>query len=465
MTSSTSFRIPDVDAIRERIARYDRPGPRYTSYPTAPVFTDEFGGEDFRRALAQCRDREISLYIHVPFCERLCSYCACNKRITQDHSVAAPYLDALEKEVDLVAESLGGPRQSVQLAVGGGTPTFFSPEELDRMCGIVDSRFPPVRDAERSIEVDPRVTTREQLAVLAERGFNRISMGVQDFSERVQRAVNRIQSREQTEKLAREARELGFGSVNFDLIYGLPFQTVESFSETVDRVIETRPERIALYSYAHVTWISKAQRGFEKKDLPGPERKLAVFLAAVERFEKAGYRFLGLDHFALPEDELSLAAETGDLRRNFMGYTTRAGVDAIAFGASGISETADAYAQSVREPGEWQERLSSGDLATLRGWWLSDDDKRRKWLIQHLMCQGEVDPAAYRARFGEELTDRIPDIEARLHPFVEDDLLVAENGGYVVTPLGRLFLRVLAMEFDAYLPGQTGERPMFSRTV
>lgn len=463
--SGTSFPVPNPDEIRERIARYDRPGPRYTSYPTAPIWTEEFGSDAYREALGRCRDPEISLYVHVPFCERLCSFCACNRKITQDHSVAGPYLDAIEREADLVSEAIGEERRSVQLAVGGGTPTFLSPEELARMCRILDTRFAPIEGAERSIEVDPRVTTHEQLEVLAEHGFNRLSLGVQDFAPQVQKAIHRTQSREQTEKLTVDARALGFQSVNFDLIYGLPFQTVETFGETVDRVIETRPDRIALYSYAHVTWISKAQRGFEKKDLPGPERKLAVFLTAIERFERAGYRFLGLDHFALPEDELSTSAETGDLRRNFMGYTTRAGVDAIAFGASAISETADAYAQSARDPGDYQERLGEGRLATLRGWRLTEDDQRRKWLIFRLMCQGEIDPVAYETTFGEPLAERIPDLDARLGPFVEDGLLDVDGARYALTPLGRLFLRVIAMTFDAYLPKEPGERPMFSRTV
>jgi oxygen-independent coproporphyrinogen-3 oxidase len=365
----------------------------------------------------------------------------------------------------MAAESIGGRSRSVQLAVGGGTPTFLSPAELDRMCKIMDARFPPEDDAERSIEVDPRVTTHEQLEVLAANGFNRISMGVQDFATVVQEAIRRIQSREQTEKLARDARDLGFLSVNFDLIYGLPFQTVESFRDSVDQVIEMRPDRIALYSYAHVTWISKQQRGFENKDLPEPERKAAILLAAIERFDRAGYRYLGLDHFALPEDELATAALTGDLRRNFMGYTTKAGVDALAFGASGISETGEAYAQSMRDPKEWQERIESGHLPTLRGWWLSEDDKRRKWLIHRLMCQGEVSPSRYQEKFGESLTDRIPDLHAQLAPFVEDQLLSVLTDTYRLEPLGRVFLRVIAMTFDAYLPGQTGERPMFSRTV
>jgi oxygen-independent coproporphyrinogen-3 oxidase len=459
------FAVPDVEEVRVRIPRYDRPGPRYTSYPTAPVFSEEFGDEDFRRALSLCRDRLLSVYIHIPFCERLCGFCACNRRITQDHSVAQPYLDAMQRQVDRTAEAIGGNRRTAQLSVGGGTPTFLSADELDRMCKILDARFPPEPDAERSIEVDPRVTTREQLAALQANGFNRISMGVQDFSPVVQKAVRRNQTQEQTERLTREARERGFLSINYDLIYGLPFQTVETFRETVERVIENRPDRIALYSYAHVTWISKQQRGFENKDLPEPERKVAILLTAVEGFEKAGYRFLGLDHFSLPDDELAIAAETGDLRRNFMGYTTKEGVDLVAFGASGISETAEAYAQSARDATEWQGRIAEGSLATMRGWWLSEDDKRRKWLIHRLMCQGEVSPSEYEARFGEALSDRITDLHERLAPFVDDALLTVENGAYRVTPIGRVFLRVLAMTFDAYLPGQTGDRPMFSRTV
>ncbi|MEE8557780.1 MAG: oxygen-independent coproporphyrinogen III oxidase [Myxococcota bacterium] len=465
MTYTARFAIPSPEEIGKRIPVYDRPGPRYTSYPTAPVFSEEFGEADFKRALGRCRSATLSLYIHIPFCERLCSFCACNRTITRDHSVATAYLDALDREVDLAAAVIGGSPRAVQLAIGGGTPTFLSPEELARLCQIVDSRFPAADSAERSIEVDPRVTTREQLEVLAERGFNRISLGVQDFATPVQEAIRRVQSREETEAVAVAARELGMGSVNFDLIYGLPFQTVESFCETVDQVIRIRPDRIALYSYAHVTWISKQQRGFEKKDLPEPERKVAILLAATERFEKAGYRFLGLDHFAVPEDPLAVAAETGDLRRNFMGYTTQAGVDLIAFGASGISETADAYAQSLRDTSEWQGRLEEGHLATMRGWWLSDDDKRRKWLIQRLMCQGEVNAALYRSTFEEELSDRIPELQKALAPFVEDGLMTVDQEIYRVEPLGRVFLRVLAMTFDAYLPGQEGGRPMFSRTV
>lgn len=457
--------LPDFEEARRYISKYDKAGPRYTSYPTAPVWTEDFGEEEFRDALARARNRELSTYIHIPFCERMCTFCACNRMITQDHTIGTLYLDGMEREAEMLATSIGGERRSVQLAVGGGTPTWLSAEELGRMCRIVDTYFPPVPDAERSIEVDPRVTTREQLEVLAEHGLNRISLGVQDFTPKVQKAINRVQSFEQTEQVTRIARELGYHSVNFDLIYGLPFQTVETWDQTLDRVIELRPDRIALYSYAHVTWIVKSQRGFENKDLPPAERKLAIMLRASQRLAQAGYRFLGMDHFALPEDELCVSAASGDLRRNFNGYTIRAGVDLVALGASGISELADAYAQSERTYEPWRERVMSGHLATMRGWRLSDDDVRRKWLIHRLMCQGEVSAPNYEATFGEALVDRVPNLHERLAPFVEDDVLLLDGDVYRVTPLGRLFLRVIAMSFDAYPPEPNLERPIYSRTV
>ncbi|MFQ5513703.1 MAG: oxygen-independent coproporphyrinogen III oxidase [Myxococcota bacterium] len=457
--------LPDLEQARRLIAKYDRPGPRYTSYPTAPVFSENFGEKEFRAALRRARDRELSLYIHIPFCERLCTYCACNRTITQDHSRGDEYLDGIELEAERLAQAIGGERRSIQLAVGGGTPTFLSADQLDRMCRILDARFPPFRGAERSVEVDPRVTTRGQLAVLAEHGFNRVSLGVQDFSPKVQRAVNRVQSVEETERLTQDARELGYQSVNFDLIYGLPFQTIDSFNRTLDEVLRIRPDRIAFFSYAHVTWIQKSQRGFENKDLPPAERKIAIMLYASQRFLDAGYVFLGLDHFARPDDELCRAATAGGLRRNFNGYTTQAGVDLVALGASAISELADAYAQSERDPERWAERLRAGGLATLRGWQLSDDDLKRKWLIQRLMCQGEISPESYLECFGEALEGRIPDLGPRLAPFAEDGLLEKEGDGFRVTPLGRLFLRVIAMSFDAYLSETDDSRPMYSRTV
>jgi oxygen-independent coproporphyrinogen-3 oxidase len=462
-----AFLPPDAETLRALIPRYDRPGPRYTSYPTAPVWTDDFGAADYREALgrAAARAAGLSLYVHVPYCEQLCTYCACNRTIQRDHAVAVPYLDRLEREIDAVADLLGTGASHAQLAIGGGTPTYLSAGQLARLARRLDARFPPEPGAERSIEVDPRVTTDEQLAALAEHGFNRISLGVQDLSPVVQRAIHRVQSLEQTAAVTETARGLGFGSVNFDLIYGLPFQTPESFATTLDAVIALAPDRIALYGYAHVTWVSKQQRGFERKDLPGPERKLAIFLEAIRRLGDAGYRFLGLDHFARPDDPLARAAEAGTLQRNFMGYTTRRAHDLVGFGPSAISELADAYAQSRREPEPWGEAVDDEGLATCRGWRLDADDLRRKWLIQSLMCRGEIDPAAYAAHFEEPLEARVPGLAARLAPFEADGLLVADGGAWRLTFLGRLFLRNIAMTFDAHLEAPSAERPRYSRTV
>jgi oxygen-independent coproporphyrinogen-3 oxidase len=465
MNVDTAFELPDPARIEPLIERYLGPGPRYTSYPTAPVWTEAFGAVEFDKALRDARPREFSVYVHVPFCESLCSYCACNREIQRDHSVAEPYLDALEIEVERVAAALESAASSVQLAVGGGTPTYLSPAQLDRMCDIVDRRFPPAEGGERSIEIDPRVTNVAQLETLAARGFNRISLGVQDLSPRVQQAIRRIQSREQTEQIAEAARGLGFRSVNFDLIYGLPYQTLESFGETLDSVIEMRPDRIALYGYAHVTWVSKQQRGFERGDLPSASEKVALLLLAIERLGEVGYGFLGLDHFALPDDELFEAARNGELHRNFMGYTTRGGEGLIGFGPSAISELSSCYAQSGRTTGDWSERLGAGKLATMRGWALSDDDLRRRWLIQRLMCQGEIDREAYAAAWGEALRERVPDLDASLAPFEADGLILPHASGWRLTALGRIFARPVAMTFDAHLAGQADGAPRYSQTV
>jgi oxygen-independent coproporphyrinogen-3 oxidase len=453
---AVDFALPDPARLRALVERYDRRAPRYTSYPPAPVWRDDFGEAEYRAALARVGGAELSVYVHVPFCERLCTFCACNRIITQDHGVAAPYLEALAREAEAIARALPRTLRGVQLALGGGSPSFLRPDELARLVAIVDGAFPRAAGAERSIELDPRNTTRAQVEVLAQHGFERVSLGVQDLSPEVQRAIHRIQSREQTETLARTARDLGVRSVNFDLIYGLPYQTVASFDGTLDSVIDVRPDRIALYAYAHVTWVAKQQRGFETKDLPSPEERIAIFRRAVERLTGAGYRFLGLDHFALPDDDLSRAADDGTLRRNFMGYTTRAGVDLVGLGPSGISELADAYAQSVREPGAWQERLAAGRLPTLRGWRMTDDDLRRKALIQRLLCQGTIDAVAAD----------LPGLLQRLAPFEADGLVERSASGWAVTPLGRLFLRPIATALDAYFTPDDASAPRtYSRAV
>ena len=460
--------LPDATRIRELVRKYNRPGPRYTSYPTAPSWSDAFGEAEFRAALGRRSADELAIYVHIPFCESLCSYCACNREIVRHREVVEPYLDNLAREAAALAEACGGGRTCAQLALGGGTPTYLDEAQLARLCEIVDQHFPPAAGAERSVEVDPRVTSSGQLEVLARYGFNRISLGVQDLAPVVQRAIRRVQSLEQTASITQAARELGYESVNYDLIYGLPFQTVDSFGETLDRVLDQLPDRIALYSYAHVTWVSKQQRGFERGDLPDAERKLAIFTSAMSRLTQAGYVYLGLDHFVRPEDSLHVAAGSGDLRRNFMGYTTGAALDVVALGPSGISELRDVYAQSARSSEDWGKCLSEGRLATQRGWVLSTDDTRRRWLIQRLMCHGDIDRPAYREAFGEELSERIPDLAARLAPFEQDALLESSASGWRLTPEGRVLMRPIAMTFDAYLESPSASAaapPRFSQTV
>jgi oxygen-independent coproporphyrinogen-3 oxidase len=486
--STGGIGLPDTERIRELVAKYDRPGPRYTSYPTAPSWSDSFGETALRAALRRRGADRLAIYVHIPFCESLCTYCACNREIVRRRDVVEPYLDNLAREAEAVADACGtgtwsstgtrtgtgtasasgGGRECAQLALGGGTPTYLDPHQLARLCEIVDRHFPPADGAERSVEVDPRVTSRAQLEVLARYGFNRISLGVQDLSPVVQRAIHRVQSLEQTASITQAARELGYESVNYDLIYGLPFQTVESFAETLDQVLGQQPDRIALYSYAHVTWVSKQQRGFERGDLPDAQLKLEIFLAAMSRLTQAGYLYLGLDHFVRPGDSLDIAASTGDLRRNFMGYTTGAPLDVVALGPSGISELRDVYAQSARSSADWGQCIAEGRLATQRGWALSGDDIMRRWLIQRLMCHGDIDRDDYRAAFGEQLQDRIPDLAERLSPFESDGLLTSFESGWRLTPEGRVLMRPIAMVFDAYLDPKSATAPRsqrFSRTV
>jgi len=460
----------DLEHAEQILPRYAGEGPRYTSYPTAPVWDESYGPEQVRAELGR-RDIDpgdgLSLYVHVPFCESLCHFCACNKLVTRNRDLAAAYLDTLEREVSAVREALAVPRPATQQHWGGGTPTYLSPEQVRRLYHTVTDAFPMAPGAEISIEVDPRVTTAEHVGALRECGFNRISMGVQDFDPRVQEAVHRIQPVAQTRALVERARAEGFASVNFDLIYGLPYQTERTFDATLDAVLDLAPDRLALYSYAHVTWLAKQQRGFEKKDLPAADTKLRIFLLAIRRFLEAGYRFVGLDHFALPEDELCRALEDRTLRRNFMGHTTQAGVDLLGFGPSAISELRGAYAQSERQLAAWDEAVRARGLATLRGHRLTRDDRERRWVIGRILCHAELRAGEFEREFGRRFAEAYAAELRSLEPAAADGLVdVAVDGSLRVTPLGRLLVRNLAMAFDAYLPGQRqAGRPMFSKTV
>lgn len=460
----------DLERLASLLPKYDVAGPRYTSYPTVPVWSDSYGADQFEAALGridQNASRNLALYIHIPFCSELCHYCACNRVITKNEELPKRFLSVIAEEIEAVRACLPAEARASQIHLGGGTPTHLDPAQLGELMGSVTRAFPPTEDAELSIEVDPRVTTDAHVEALRSWGFNRISLGVQDFDPRVQQAIHRIQSPETVGALTESSRRAKFSSVNFDLIYGLPFQTVASFDRTLDQVFKLQPDRVALYSYAHVTWLAKQQRGFERIDLPSSDLKLEIMLHAIRRFLDEGYVHIGMDHFAKRDEALAQAAATGQLRRNFMGYTTQASGDLIGLGPSAISECAGQYAQSHRKLADWEDAVSKGGLPTMRGHSLSDEDRRRSWVIRQIMCAGRVAGEAYRKEFGRELGDDFSTELGSMDQVVRDGLVVLEaDDGFRVTPTGNLLLRNLAMIFDAYLPSQReGGQPMFSKTV
>jgi oxygen-independent coproporphyrinogen-3 oxidase len=432
--------------------------PRHTSYPTPPAWADEFGPADYRAALVRsaAERRPLSVYVHVPFCERLCYYCACTKEIVPAGrrtaaDPSAAYLEGLEREADRVADVLrGGTVHQVHL--GGGTPTFLAPEGLERLGAILADRFAVHPDAEVAAEIDPRVTTAEHLAALRGLGFNRVSLGVQDFDPRVQAAVNRVQPFGVVEEAVHRCRALGFASVNFDLIYGLPFQTPASMAATLDKVLELAPDRVAFYRLALIPEMFRVQNAFRRADLPQGEAALALNLLAVNRFLAAGYEFVGLDHFARPTEPLAAAARDGTVRRTFQGMTTGRGLDVIGLGPSAIGLLDDAFAQNVKESGPWREVVGR-DFATHRGLRLSPDDRIRRDLLQELYGRGEVDAAAFAAAHGVEFGDYFADELDRLAELEADGLVEVDRAGVRLTPvLGRLLVRVVAAVFDRYLP-------------
>jgi len=371
------------------ICKYSTSGPRYTSYPTAPQWQEQVSEKHYREELgkgfSKKSDEELALYVHIPFCEQLCYYCGCNIQVTKDHSRSKSYLEALLREVEIVAQELGSQKVLSQISWGGGTPTFFSVEEIERLHRGILKHFSVAPSAEISIEIDPRVTSDEQLSTLRNLGFNRASLGVQDFNEAVQRAVNRLQSAEMTQKMLQTCHGLGFSGVNFDLIYGLPLQTFDTFSKTVEDVIRIKPDRIALYNYAHLPSLRPHQKILEKMKMPDAEERVSIFTHAYEALLAAGYRSIGMDHFALETDEMFVALKDGRLYRNFMGYTVKKGAGLLGIGASAIGESENCYFQNTRETRSYEERIQQTGLASLRGCLLSQDDKERKWVIQSLM--------------------------------------------------------------------------------
>ncbi len=449
--NATEIELPGEALLR----RFDHPGPRYTSYPTADRFVEAFDAAAFSARLATRGDQAapppLSVYVHVPFCDKVCFYCACNKVVTRHHSRAAEYLEALELEADLVCAVMTGPRALDQLHFGGGTPTFLSNDELERLMAMLTQRFPLAKNAECSIEVDPRSTPPDKVQTLAALGFNRISVGVQDFDPLVQKAVNRLQGYEMTRATIESARASGFKSVNLDLIYGLPKQTRESFSSTLDRVLELSPERIALYHYAHLPERFKPQRRIVAAELPPAEEKMNIMLDAIGRLTAAGYRYIGMDHFAKTTDDLARAQVLGRLHRNFQGYSTRPDCDLIGLGVSSISKVGATYAQNARELPDYYDRLRAGQLPIVRGVLLDRDDLVRRAVIMALMCHLELSKesieAAHLIQFDEYFRRELDE----LRTFEEVGLVKVSPNWINVLPKGKLLIRAVAMVFDRYL--------------
>ncbi len=455
----------------ELLLKHDRPGPRYTSYPTAVEFSESYGEAAYRTSLLEAagrRDEPLSLYLHIPFCKERCTFCGCNVIITKKHEVASEYLTYLHREIRAVAQILDGRRKVVQYHWGGGTPTYLNTAEMRALQAVVRECFDLQPDAEVAIEVDPKVTTLEQIDTLLEMGFNRLSMGVQDFTPEVQVAVNRNQTEAETRVLYEYARKAGFGSINFDFIYGLPLQTVPTFRRSLETAIGMRPERVAIYSFAHVPWIKGNQKTIDPSDLPSPEVKMELFCLARQSFLDAGYRAVGMDHFALPEDELSRAVENRTLHRNFMGYTVKTAPDMIGFGVSSIGDVSGAYAQNTKKLSVYYRDLEAGRLPVERGYRLSDDDQVRRFVITRIMCNAHLDTRAVEERFGIDFgryfATEIDELRAP-GGLVEQGFLSVEPDALDLQPLGRLFVRNVAMVFDRYLRDKKTDKPVFSRTV
>jgi oxygen-independent coproporphyrinogen-3 oxidase len=458
----------DADLAR----RYDRPGPRYTSYPTAPQFNAAFGEAQLREAVQASNEepipRRLSLYVHVPFCFSPCFYCGCNRIITRDLGRSEGYLARLYREIALIAPTFDRDREVIQLHFGGGTPNFLNPTQLADTVDVLRRQFhfADRRDSDISIEIDPRFCDPAWMPALAAAGFNRASLGVQDFDPKVQEAVNRIQSVQETRAVVDAARSAGFRSVNIDLIYGLPGQNLEGFGKTLDIVTEIRPDRLAVYSYAHMPHLFKPQKQIDEALLLDGDAKLALLQLAVEKLTAAGYVYIGMDHFALPDDDLAQAQQRGGLHRNFMGYTTHADSDLIGLGVSAISHIGNTFSQNPRDLPSWEIAIDSGKLPVFRGMRMSEDDTLRADLIQSLMCQGQIPVAALERRYGIQFEDYFASALEQLQPLQEDGLVRFGQGNIEATSQGRLLLRNIAMCFDQYLtPPAADTKPRFSRAI
>ena len=454
----------DFDVLK----RFNQQGPRYTSYPTAPMFSPEFTSDDFRKEIVATNtlsDRPLSLYLHFPFCAKLCYFCGCTMRVTHDRKLISQYNDYIKRELDIIAPLVSRDRKVVQMHWGGGTPSYLLPEEIREIGNYIKERFTFDNDIEASVEIDPRNMVRDHIEAFAEAGFNRTSFGVQDFNLQVQQAINRVQSEEITRQVVIWAREFGFQSINLDLIYGLPYQTLETFAETVEKVINISPERIAVFNYAHVPWLKKHQAVMNQEAMPSPDQRLAILEMTSEKLADAGYEYIGMDHFAKPTDELAIAQKEGTLYRNFQGYSTKAGADLYAFGMSAISQFENIYAQNNKDFKEYYAAVDAGRPATRVGYRMTGDDHIRKEVIMQLMCDLELDKRQIEKKFDINFEEYFRNDIPKLDEFIREGLLTNDADKIRVIGSGILIIRNIAMCFDAYLEEMMRTKPVFSKTV
>ncbi|MCS7052423.1 MAG: oxygen-independent coproporphyrinogen III oxidase [Ignavibacterium sp.] len=452
----------------KKFKKYDKPGPRYTSYPTAPQFNESFTHKDFLNEILKTNNAEnkapLSLYFHIPYCDTLCYFCGCNMIVTRNRNRISEYIKYLKKEISLIKSLLSEDRIVVQHHWGGGTPTHLNPDEINDLASFINSNFNFTTDAEISCEIDPRELKREHLEALRINKFNRISMGVQDFNEEVQKAVNRIQPEEITMQAINWIRELNFQSLNLDLIYGLPHQTVDSFEKTVDKIIKISPDRIAVFNYAHVPWLKKHMTLINPDDIPAPEVKLEILKMTIEKLTSNGYEFIGMDHFAKPDDELSIALKEKKLYRNFQGYSTHSGTDLYALGITSISQLKNIYAQNHKTEKEYYNALDSDILPTAKGYYLTLDDHIRRDVIMKLMCDFELEFSFIEEKYQINFKEYFKYGLENLKEMIDDGLLEVDDNKIKVFPIGKLLIRNIAMNFDGFIERNI-DRAKYSRTV
>ena len=454
----------DIDLIK----KYDRPGPRYTSYPTAPHFNESFTHENYMDEIIRTNKGndlpDLSLYYHIPFCDTLCYFCGCNMIVSRNRDRIREYVKYVKNEIDLLRSYISSERKVSQLHWGGGTPTHLNPDEITDLISYINNNFEIAPDAEQGCEIDPRELTKAHLEALHNGGFNRISMGVQDFNEKVQKAVNRIQPAEMTQQVVEWVRELGFQSINLDLMYGLPFQSLKTFEDTVDGIIKLSPDRIAVFNYAHVPWMKTHMNLINADDLPVPEEKLQILKMTIEKLTGVGYVFIGMDHFAKPDDEMAIALREKKLYRNFQGYSTNAGTDLYAMGITSISQIGRIYTQNYKQEKEYFNALEEGLLPITKGYYLSDDDILRRHVIMKLMCDFELKFEAIEKQFNIDFKKYFSYGLNNLKEMVDDNLVEISDDMIKVTEMGRLLIRNVAMNFDGYIERKedTGK---YSRTV